>query len=67
MENINEFFVRVSSKTLIDQKLEIGQEVKLEIVGEVVKTETLSRQEELCDYVAIVKPLKVEIIYKIKL
>lgn len=59
---INESFIKVSSKTPIERKLEIGEQVKLAVVGEVVKTEILSRQDGSVDCVAIVKPVKIEVI-----
>lgn len=58
---IDEFLVKITGKTPIDQKLILGEDVRLEIIGNTVKIETLDNQDGTVNKVYCVKPLEVKI------
>ena len=60
MKNIDELQIKISGRACIDEKLELGQDVKLEIQGSVVKEETYDNQDGSVSICYVVKPVLVK-------
>ena len=59
---VDELLVKISGRATLRQQLEIDQDVRLVIEGQVVKVETLSNQDGSVNLCYVVKPTKVDVI-----
>ena len=60
MKNIDQLQIKISGRTCIDEKLELGQDIKLEVQGSVVKEETYDNQDGSVSICYVVKPVLVK-------
>ena len=58
---IDQLVIKISGRAYLGQQLEIDQDVRLVIEGQVVKVETLSNQDGSVNLCYVVKAISVEI------
>ena len=57
-KDINQLFIKISSKIEVQDQLELGDDVVVALKGSVVKTETRDNQDGSVDITYIVKPFE---------
>ena len=60
-KTIDELQVKISGRVNFDRKLELGQDVRLEIVGGVVKEETYDNNDGSVSICYVVKPVSIAV------
>lgn len=60
-KSINEKHIRTNFKYETENRIELGQEVKLDVVASCVKIETSDNQDGSVNEVYVLKPLSVDI------
>ena len=60
-KRVDELLVKISGRSTIGRELEIDQDVRLVIEGQVVKVETLSNQDGSVNLCYVVKPLLIKL------
>lgn len=61
MKNIDQLNIRISGRAYIEKKLTLGQDIRIEVAGTVVKEETNDNQDGSVNICYVVKPILVKI------